>query len=124
MSAKRKPAKAVECEVLRPALVISGPSLRAKALKAQADVMPEMMAVLMSLLDEEAGRGKLEALVPMRVLMPDGELSQEELALAMTSALQRLGCFSRVVEHKETKRGGAWETRRVCLEVSWREPML
>lgn len=120
MSKERK-RKITETEVLRPAIVICGASLRAKALKAQADVLPDMMAELMRRLDQEAGQGKLDAAVPMRLLMPDVDLSHEELALSMTAELRKLGCLSRMVEKKDSRHGGAWETRMVCLEVSWRE---
>jgi|GEM_PF-5623767 len=116
--------KITETEVLRPAIVISGPSLRAKALKAQADLLPDMMAELMVILDDEAGRGNLQAVVPMRLLMADVKVSHEELALAMTRELGKLGCHARVVERKDTRHGGAWETILLCLEVSWREPTL
>lgn len=121
MSKKRK---ITETEVLRPAVVISGPSLRAKALKAQADVLPDMMAELMCILDQEAERGKFQAIVPISVLMPEQVLDHAELALAMTRELTKLGCHSRPIETKETKHSGMWEISRVCVEVSWREPKL
>ena len=120
----KKTRKITETEVLRPAIVISGPSLRAKALKAQADVLPDMMAELMRILDEEAGLGKFQAMVPVGVLMPEIILDQDELALAMSRELGKLGCHARPVEAKESKHGGAWQMTRVCVEVSWREPTL
>lgn len=123
---KKRPSKTREAsvEVLRPAVVISGPSLRAKALKAQADVLPDMVACLMQILDQEAELGRFQALVPISVLLPESPLDHAELGLAMTRELERLGCHSRVVEGTETKHGGLWEVRKVGVEVSWREPML
>lgn len=121
---RRSQAREAEVEVLRPAVVISGPSLRAKALKAQADVLPDMMAELMRILDREAELGRLQALVPIGVLLPDSLLDHAELGLAMTSELKRLGCHSRVVEGTETKHSGLWTVKKVGIEVSWREPML
>lgn len=121
MSKKRK---ITETEVLRPAVVISGPSLRAKALKAQADVLPDMMAELMCILDQEAERGKFQAIVPISVLMPEQVLDHAELALAMTRELTKLECHARPVETKDSRHGGAWQTTRICVEVSWREPTL
>lgn len=122
----KKPRRTREApvEVLRPAIVISGPSLRAKALKAQADVLPDMMAELMRILDEEAGQGKFQAMVPVDRLMPERILDQAEMALAITGELGKLGCHARPVEAKESKHGGAWQTTKICVEVSWREPTL
>lgn len=119
----KKPRRTREApvELLRPAIVISGPSLRAKALKAQADVLPDMMTELMRILDQEAAQGKFQAMVPVGVLLPELTLDHAELALAMARELAKLGCHSRVIEAEETKHSGMWTIRRVCVEVSWRD---